>query len=327
MKKSLVALAVMAVSGIASAQSSVTLYGIADAWVGSQKVPVYAGGNGLRQTKIDGGAISGNRFGFMGSEDLGGGLKANFLFEQGFNIDNGSQLVAGQMFGRQSYVGFSGGFGEVRVGKMWTAYDDINGAANSAFDSAFSPNNYVWASTGYNANPGNSLYYASPDLGGFSGAFSYSLGENKTATVKAGNVSSAHIKYAGGPLYVGLGYQTEKTTGNATRAKFTRLNATYDLGVAKLLAGYGRFASGNERTTDWSIGADFPVSSALTVSGGFARSKDNAAAGNQRRTGVGLAAMYALSKRTSLYAGVQTSKQTNSNSKGSLYAVGVRHAF
>ncbi|MHB1200280.1 MAG: porin [Polaromonas sp.] len=334
MKKNMLALAILAASGVASAQSTVTLYGIADVWLGSQKLPVYAdGGDGISRTRIDSGGVSQSRFGFKGSEDLGGGLKANFLLEQGFNIDNGTQAVPGQMFSRQSYVGFSGGFGEVRLGKSFTPFDDISGATNAAFDSILSPNVNVWKSTDYNANPANTVYYASPEMSGFSGAASYSLGENKgipVAGVSAGKIASFFVKYEGGPVYAGVAYQTEKDTGATDARKFTRVNASYDLGVVKLLAGYGRVAEADQRTTDWQIGADFPVSSSLTLSGGYARSKDNAAAGDAKRTGLSLAASYSLSARTSIYGGLQASKQTVTgvpDDKGNLYAVGVRHTF
>lgn len=330
MKKNLIALAVLAASGVASAQSTVTVYGIADLWVGSMKNSTTGF---VRQTKIDSGGVSSSRFGFKGSEDLGAGLKANFVLEQGFNIDNGSDAVAGgQAFSRQSYVGLSGNFGEVRLGKTYTPFDDISGATTPGFDSALSPTQNVWASTGYNANPANTMYYASPSFSGFSGAVSYSLGEDKNTILggnKAGRIASFNVKYEGGPVYAGLAYQTEKTAGAANAVKFTRVNGSYDLGMVKLLAGYGRVATGSARTTDWQIGADFPVTSALTLSGGYAHSKDNDAL-NTKRSGLGLAASYSLSKRTSVYGGIQAAKtQQNfaADVKSDLYAVGIRHTF
>lgn len=327
MKKSLIALAVLAASGASFAQSSVTVYGIADIWFGSVKatgVPT--------QTKLDSGGVSGSRFGFKGSEDLGGGLKANFLLEQGFALDTGA-TAAGQAFARQSYVGFSGGFGEVKLGKVWTAYDDVSGAANAAFDSALSPQNGVWLSTGYQANPANSIYYASPSMSGFSAAISYALGENKTATVDAGSIAAFNVQYAGGPVTAALAYQTEKATAAAASTNFTRVNGSYDFGVAKLLAGYGRFVNGavaGSETTEWELGVDYPVSSALTLSGGFARSSDNAAAGDATRKGYGIAALYTLSKRTALYGGYQSATMTpkvGAEADASLLAVGVKHTF
>lgn len=325
MKKSLVALAVLAASGASFAQSTVTVYGIADIWFGqtSGSAPTQT------QTVLNSGGVSGSRWGLKGTEDLGGGLKANFLLEQGVDLDTGAG-AAGQAFSRQSYVGFSGGFGEVKLGKMWTAYDDISGAANAAFDSALAPVSGVWTSTKYNANPANSMYYASPSMGGFSGALSYSLGENKTAAVSASSVTSFHVKYEGGPVYVGLGYQTEQPVGGAASTAFTRLNGTYDLGVAKLLAGYGRVAAPlGAETTEWELGLDYPVSSALTLSGGIARSSDNVAAGNASRSGYGLAAAYSLSKRTTLYGGLQsaTTSLAGVDADARVLAAGVKHTF
>lgn len=337
------ALAVLVASGVASAQSTVTLYGIADAWIGHEKTfDALAGTQGISQTRLGSGGIGESRFGFKGSEDLGGDLKVNFLLESGVSLNTGETgayvnpftgVESNVLFSRQAYIGFSAGFGEVRMGKTFTAYDDISGASNAAFDSALSPQNNVWKSGNYSANPGSAVYYASPGLSGFSGAASYSFGENKDTPavgVSAGKIVGFHVKYEGGPVYAGLAYQAEKATAATPAQKYTRLNASYDLGVAKLLAGYGRVAEAANRTTDWQIGADFPVTSSLTVSGGYARSRDNAAAGGARRTGLGLAASYSLSARTSLYGGLQASKQTRAamdDLKGCLYAVGVRHTF
>lgn len=356
MKKSVIALAVMAVSGVAFAQSSVTLYGTVDASIGAKKV------NGLTQTLVSDGdelGLSGSSFGFKGTEDLGGGLKANFVFEQNFSVDRGNardswgsalttpQPTGNQMFGNQAFVGFSGGFGTLELGKSYTAYDRINGRAHPAFDSAFKPVNDVWSGS-YKFSPGNTIFYATPDLGGFSGAVSYSLGENKTSTLAASKVTSFHIKYEGGPLYVGLGYQRDSIRGPGAvvagvfvppvpnpmlNVNNTRLNATYDFGVVKLLAAYGRLTTNinNLRATDWSLGADVPLSTAASISFGFARSTDNGPAGGYRAAGFGLAGIYSLSKRTDLYAGVRTANSRNFNNgpetKTSLYGVGVRHKF
>ena len=122
MKKSLIALAVLAASGAAMAQSSVTLYGVADAGVtylnGADNWSGVTSGNNLT-----------SRLGFRGVEDLGGGLKANFVIEGGFNLDNGdgasgyagAKAGEGFQFKRRSTVGLSGGFGEVRMGRELTA--------------------------------------------------------------------------------------------------------------------------------------------------------------------------------------------------------------
>ncbi len=122
MKKSLVALAVLVASGAAMAQSSVTLYGIADIWLGTVKADQELA-NPNSVTKLDSGGISTSRWGLKGSEDLGGGLNAIFTLETSVGLDTGAS--AG--FSRLSYVGLDGGFGTVTFGKMWTATDDVMG--------------------------------------------------------------------------------------------------------------------------------------------------------------------------------------------------------
>ena len=345
MKKSLIALAVLAASGATFAQSTVTIYGLLDANINSTK------DGGVTNTRIDSGGIQTSRFGLRGSEDLGGGLKANFKLESGIRIDTGASPAytnpytgasSTSVFNRQSWVGVSGGFGEIQLGKMWTPYDDLQGLGAAAFNAnIFAPAAYVWQSNNYNDRPGNSIYYATPNFGGFSGAVMYSLGENKTTTTSAGNITSFRIGYEGGPVAVGLGYQTEKTSGAATTtAKFTQLNGSYDLGVAKLLAAYGNVkdAGGVPKTNEYQIGVDFPVSSALTLSVGYATSKSTGlkaltpnGSTETKGNGLGLGALYALSKRTNLYAGLNNSKITGQNAAGdnkiNVYALGVRHTF
>lgn len=315
MKKNLIALAVLAASGAAFAQSSVSVYGVADIWLGSVNAA------GKSTTMMQSGGVAASRFGFKGTEDLGGGLKANFLLEQGFNIDTGA-ATAGQAFSRQSYVGLSGGFGEVRLGKSWTAYDDISGAANSGFDSALSPNAGIWVSGGYNANPSNGIYYAAPAMGGLTAAVSYSLNEKAVGGKES---TSFNVVYAGGPLMVGAAYQLDQTynTASAADQKFTRLNASYDLGVAKLLGNYGRADLAGNVTNEWQIGANVPVSKALTLSAGVARSADDFGV-KATRTGTSLVAAYSLSKRTTVYGGLRVDSDA---ADVKVYAVGVNHSF
>jgi len=334
MKKSLIALAVLAASGASFAQSSVTLYGLADVWVGSVKTET--AGVSTSTTQMTSGGVSTSRWGLKGSEDLGGGLTANFLLEQGFALDSGT-ATAGQAFSRQSYVGFSGGFGEVKFGKVWTAYDDVSGASDGMFDSgALAPMNIVFKSTGYSGNPGNTIYYATPAMGGFGAAVSYSLDEKVAA---AAAVTSLNVTYGAGPVAVQFGYQSEDITNTVALPEdqnFLRLGATYDFGMAVAKLTYGRVNNlGNATgvdTTEYQIGVDVPVSPALTVSASYAKSDDSqpAAVFEQSRKGFGIAAAYSLSKRTFLYTGYTRnnfSMPAAGDDTVSAFAVGVQHKF
>lgn len=320
MKKSLIALAVLAASGAAMAQSSVTLYGIADVWVGRTSVTTAAGVK-TNTSVLQSGGLGGSRLGFKGTEDLGGGLKAVFALEQGVAVDTG----AGGTFNRQSYVGLAGGFGQVTFGNTWTAMDDVLGASNSGFDSGLSAsNNVLQVQALYASNPGNTIKYVSPSFGGFSGGFSHSLKENSLVTGHEG-ITDFSLSYSAGPVAANFAYQVQN--GAAADTKLTALNGSYDLGMAKLLASYGSVKYPVGKSTDFQFGADVPLSSAMTLSAGYAQSKEDAAAGGQKRTGYGLAVGYSLSKRTTTYAGFRQAKVKNSAAKDSVIAAGIRHTF
>jgi predicted porin len=335
MKKSLVALAVLAASGASFAQSSVTLYGIADIWLGSMK-DSQVSANPDSVTRLDSGGVSTSRWGMKGSEDLGGGLKAIFNLEASMDLDTGAS--AG--FGRLSYVGLEGGFGTVTFGKTWTATDDVMGVSNSGFDSKLSATNGVWAANSvYSANPGNTIKYASPNMSGFNFAASYGLDE--AANVNK-DMMDFSVSYAGGPLTANFAYQIQKSA-TASDLKITTVNGTYDFTVAKLLASYAQTKMGDEDIKDYQIGVDVPMSAALTLSAGYAYSDRNAAAvaglasgtgvvyAGSENTGYSVAASYSLSKRTSIYGGISHASGEDAAgadvSKRQLYAAGVRHTF
>jgi len=172
MKKSLIALAVLAASGAAMAQSTATVWGVVDASYGK----VSAGGKSTTGLSTSG--LSSNQLGFKGVEDLGGGLKANFHLEGALTPDNGTS--AGLSFTRRSTVGMSGSMGEFRLGRdytpsFWnaTVYDPFGtngvGAANTA--SMLSAIGAYTATTGTGSNAvraDNSIAWFSPVVCGFS---------------------------------------------------------------------------------------------------------------------------------------------------------------
>ena len=339
MKKSLIALAVMAAAGAASAQSSVQLYGIADVWFGTAKVEDGAGkkvygqanANGIKfnQTQLTSGGVNNSRWGLKGSEDLGGGLKAIFTLEQGFNLDDGTSAGG---FNREATVGLAGNFGTVKLGKQYNAFDDVSGAASTLFDSDLAPINNVFESTAFADTEANTVKYISPTFSGFSGSVSYSFGENKTATTDATTSYALAGQYANGPLALGVGYVVVDSAAGETKA--TRLNGSYNFGVATLKASYGMVDyTNNDETNEFEIGVDYPVASNLILSAGYALSKrDYSLTGKEGESqSIGLAAAYLLSKRTTVYAGITgVEYENNLGAKavdGTVYAVGLNHKF
>ena len=312
MKKSLIALAVLAASGAAMAQSSVTLYGLVDVNLSSQKVDT---GTSTTTTGINSGGFNGSRWGMKGSEDLGGGLKANFNLESGFGIDTGAQQQGGLLFGRQAWVGLSGGFGATRLGRSSTPFYDVDATYDALWGSLLSPAVQTFRTTtgfagtagntgansmttqGAAARTDNTIRYDSPVMGGFSAAISHSLNEKaalatapsatySTSTVGV-SVTSLAVTYAGGPLSANLAYQTEgkynPAAGTSDR-NFTRLQGSYDFGGIIARAVIGKAANINNVSgadaTEYMLGADYAASTALTLSASYASSKDNATQSN-----------------------------------------------
>ena len=352
MKKTLIALAALgAMAGVAHAQSSVTLYGLVDAYVGqtSRQVDstiVASRVAKLKQNVVNGSGQNNSRWGMRGTEDLGGGMKGLFVLEGGFQPDTGAFATisnqGGGLFGRQAWVGLSSGFGTVGLGRQYPAYDDLRGATNMIYDSNFATTGTVWG-TGlqdYQNRSSNSIKYISPDFAGFSGAVTYGFGENKTQTTDAENVASIHIKYANGPLLVGFAHQREKQVAggvgssslfgaganigvpagpaafNATR-KYNLVGASYDFGVAKLTGQYNQAKGETSATTsakdkEFNVGVSVPFGAAA-LAAGYSRSKSDAAGNNNRGTGVSLLGTYALSKRTNLYTGFLVTKVESAN--------------
>ena len=324
-KKNLIALAVLAASTGAMAQSSVTLYGRADVGVGSEKV------NGDSTTKMVNGGLTTSRWGLRGTEDLGGGLKAHFKFEQRIDLSTGA--VQSPDFKGEASMGLMGGFGKLTLGRGYTVYDDARALAVSkaVFDSSFTPaNNGVFkssASADYSSRANNQIRYDLPNMGGVYGGLSYAFDQSDDAD---STITALLMGYKNGPVNVALGYQDQK----ASEDKYMQLAAAYDMSVVALSAGYntrsGADAQGED--TELSLGVEVPVGSNVKLSASYANSKTEIGGTTAgKASGFGFGATYALSKRTRLYVGYRDidvkDGAGNKTSDGSLFALGVRHDF
>lgn len=333
MKKSLIALAVLAASGAAMAQSSVTLYGIADVYLGSNKTGV--NNATVRNTVVDSQTLNGSRWGLKGTEDLGGGLKAIFQLESGFDISTGASQQGGALFGRQAYVGFSGGFGSVVAGRTYSPYDDVHGVLTPNHDATVNSMAAVagWgALADYTPRINNAIKYQSPDFGGITGSVLLGLGEDKTTALSASRTTALNVKYAAGPILAAAAFQQEKPQGAGDKTSFTMLGGGYNLGVVNLRAVLENAKKGDLKDRGYTLGAEAPVGSAATVSFGYSKSKGQVAGTTTHKdTGYSLLGKYNLSTRTAVYAGWNNITEENDAGvdlkKTSTYRVGVRHMF
>lgn len=353
MKKSLVALAVLAVSGAAMAQSSVTLYGRLDAGLG-QVTTETTGANpkaSLSQNVVTSSALKTTFWGLKGTEDLGGGLSAIFQLESQFNMDDGAIAAKNTLFERQATVGLSGGFGTVKLGRIYTTQYDLFAATDNIANGNVSTSGTVYG-TGIarqSVRAGNAIKYDSPSFGGVKGSAFVSMGEDKTATTSAAGMVGLNVSYSNGPLMVGYGHQEEKlaqavsTTPQVTN-KYDMIGGTYDLGVAKFNAAYEQSKNGTLNDKEYNLGAIVPMSAAASLWVGYSHSNSTGGAKELTSSGFTIAGTYSLSKRTTLYAGyVKTDIEANTKAsatsvtpvvnagfdktKTSTVAAGVVHTF
>jgi predicted porin len=305
MKKTLIALAAVVATGAAFAQSSVTMYGVADISVGDDN----AAGTKFRAF-ANGMMNNGNsRLGVRGTEDLGGGLKASFTFEQGINLANGAN-DAPTTWHRAAWMELSGGFGAVRAGRSLSpsfhgiASWELTGAANySAVANQF----------GYGAGSRNNamIAYTTPNMGGLTATLGTILSGND-ASPAAGNQSKydLNVIYKAGPVAAALTYgkvQGEKAAWS--------LGGSYNLGVATVAAS---FQDPSDARKGFTIGAK---AKAGPVDLTFDIARDTGSA--VKSTDFVLEALYPLSKRTFAYGAFYRDGGAKINS----YAVGVRHNF
>jgi predicted porin len=366
MKKSLIALAVLAsFAGVASAQSSVTLFGVVDA--------TFAHGSGSvsNKTQLTNSGYNSSRLGFRGTEDLGGGMSASFWLEAGVNNDDGQgaatnsnnqasgagAAVAGRQgltFNRRSTVSLAGSFGEFRFGRdytpqFWnlTVFDPFgtNGVGTTQ-----TLNSIITGVTAVRAS--NSLGYFLPgNLGGFYGQVQYYMGENNSNCTavgvpagcggpdKDGNGYGLRFGFANGPFNVALALSRTKYAAGDVQQN--NIAGQWDFGVAKLM---GEYSSDKNEAVTSGKGKGYLIGGLIPVGAGeirlaYSRYKVELAASEPTSKKYALGYDYNLSKRTTLYAtyahvansggaaSALNGAVTGVNASSSGYDIGIRHAF
>jgi predicted porin len=282
MKKSLLVLAVAAaVPVLAQAQTNVTLYGRVDASVGSESRGSAAGVGSGSAVSLLSGVQSSNRWGVRGSEDLGGGLKAIFNLEGGFDADIGrggstattqtgvsntsGGLVGGTAnantagaldFRRRSVVGLEGGFGTLVFGRDYDPMfrvllaSDTLGLGHYANVHSITGGTTLGGSRAYGVRIDNGLHYVSPSLGGFVVRVAYGLSEQFNAGLGSNAVAqtatSAAVAAVGGYAKStgrALGAAAEYAAGPLYVGLAYRANSVASGQQATLQTGTDKYAS------------------------------------------------------------------------------------
>ena len=342
MKKSLIAIAALAAVGAASAQSSVTLYGLADVYAGQSKttaVDINGTKTTTKTTGFNSGGLQGSRLGVKGVEDLGNGLKAVFNYEMGFdaingngysgmNVGNTAYKTNGLAFNRRAVVGLQGGFGSVLLGTDYTPLYNLITATEADAQSTFDTGNLTTGYGGGFTPRIAGVHYA----GNFSGVgvqASYGYAKRDVTVQPINGVSSTTgtkdqsyalgLSYANGPFMIGAAGQQIKNTAytplTSTTGKTTEygVGGSYDFGAAKLFANYlyskkqpSTAVATYTKADEANIGVLVPFGAASVVAEYGHNRYKGYTAGVQTEKAKGndwlIGANYAFSKRTDVYA-------------------------
>lgn len=351
MKKSLLALAALtAFAGVASAQSSVTLFGIID--VNARQVDNGSGGK-LKTLSTDG--IASSRLGFRGIEDLGGGLRAGFWLEGAFGADSGcggtsvGSACPAVTWQRRSTVSLIGNFGEIRLGRDYTptflnvlAYEPWGYVGVATIANARSALG-SGATTAVRAN--NMISYFLPTLGGLYGQVSVAAGEGAVGNKYEG----ARLGYAAGPVNVSGAYgKTFKSVGFLDDLKQVSFGASFNLGFLTIAGMYEKadYSTADQKMIEGNIVVPFGASQIKLSIAKFSGTALNGSSNTLATTQLGLGYQYDLSKRTALYAQYGRDANKGTPADGSVFTstgagpagikggetstgieFGIRHAF
>ncbi|MBX3658966.1 MAG: porin [Ramlibacter sp.] len=330
--------ALCATAGGASAQSSVTVFGVIDTALS------HLTSGDVSRTQLAPDANTSNRLGFRGTEDLGGGLRAGFWLEAGFAPDDGTggstntnnqtsgaaAAVSGSQgltFGRKSVVSLGGSWGELRLGRdyvpsflnLTTAMHPFgtNGVGNAG--SLYYPKAFGGTTARTQVRASNSIGYVLPGgLGGFYGQAMVALGENAStagATRDDGRYQGARLGYRSGPVNIAVASgKTDYATGDYRQSN---AGINYQAGPVLLMYLWGSNKVGTSRTVAQMVGTRWRMGQGEWR---FAYTRLKATGVANDATHVALGYVHALSKRTALYA---TYAQIHNKGNGTAFNVGL----
>lgn len=343
MKKSLLALAVLgAFTGLASAQSTVTIYGLVDANVGKD----------IASDDKRVGQGAGSRLGFRGVEDLGGGLKATFNIQHRF--DSGTGNTTGTPSSSQTpfwqaeaNVGLAGNFGNVRIGRQYTeAFYHTNAVDPWGYDTVATLKPFVTGGIAADRS-NNSLSYWITQSGITFGAQIAEANDNVGGGANSSAVTSpagvgqkrpvnVRLQYAAGPIAAGVSYENPADNDD----NWTLASGSYNLGVAKVGAFYGSgktAAALKRKSFGVTVTAPFGPGEARAGVGQLEGPNSLTGSDVTQRQQISLGYHYSLSKRTTIYgdvasaktdnASLSTSAGNNGKASDSGYDFGIKHVF
>ncbi len=359
MKKTLIALAALAATG---AFAQVSVYGRLDA--GYAMTTNTVAGADTKANGVQSHNSVSSMWGIQGSEDLGGGMKANFKLEQDVYPANGNTGASGagggvtnaSGFNRTSLVGVSGGFGSVSFGRDYVPTFKLIGATDvnalSRISTVQLANN-----TGVSTDP-NIIFYSTPVMSGFQVNVAYRNQDQSTTTDTYQKLTNLTATYTNGPLMVGVGtgstearnaganataislagYNSVATVSAAEKVAGNVVAGSYDFGSFKLVGNYitskaTAYSGTNDlEVNELNVGATVPMGKVLLVAQAGQQTLKVTGAEDRKGTDFVLGVDYALSAKTALFAKTGTYAKIEGAAGGGEYkststAVGVKTVF
>ncbi|BEV16689.1 porin [Herbaspirillum sp. DW155] len=320
MKKSTLALALLVSSGAASAQSSVTVYGLMDTGIG------YTKSSTTKSTiSMDSGNWYGSRIGFKGTEDLGGGLSAEFRLETGFSSDTGALGQGGRLFGRQSWIGINGGFGSVKLGRQWIpAYITLGDIEPFGIGMAGDASYWLGANVfqDIDIRMSNAVNYSFSSHG-MEGIVTYGMGETAGSIATNAQLGGS-LAYKAGPVVAAITHHQVKDAAGSGYAKTTIFGGSYDFGILTVhaAASVDQTDANNIRTYDRRnevVGVSVPIGMGKLIADFISQQNKLGMSAHQYALGY----YYEISKRTSVY----TSYAYENGNKTTKMNAGIKHLF
>ncbi|MGX7006133.1 porin [Caballeronia sp. KNU42] len=350
MKRTILAgTAALTMCSYAHAQSSVTLYGVLDAGI------TYTNNTG--SSTAHGGAVQfqdgipqPTQWGLKGVEDLGGGTSAIFDLENGFQLSNGSLIQNGSIFNRKAYVGLSGPWGKLTMGRDFDFIGETFAFYSNAVVtpsgllgwglSSYASGGYILDNRVWGDQVNNAVKYLSPSLGGFSAGAMYAFG-NQPGSLGTDSIQNYILNYNHGGLAASVAYFSQHNKTNDANETVWAGGASYTLGALRVV---GNVASAElssatkPRATTIETGLQYYIRPDLALSGGYTLQLRNNDLGSANTFILG--ADYILSKRTDAYivgvlghdyaykAQIEAAFGSPSSSNTqSAVRVGIRHLF
>ena len=364
MKKSLFALAAIGAfaGGVQAQSSSVTLYGVMDVSgiQGSEKITVGSTTTTTKQRTTGAGkdGLASSRIGIRGNEDLGGGLSASFVWEQGIvsvatggtgsgqaatnSADASTTTAPAGAFTdpRQAYVGLaSKTWGELRLGRQATSTHNViaaysAGGANNNAGALYSAGGSVANAAGvrmYEVYVNRAINYSTPRINGaqvtVQTANQSAVSETGSSAITNTSSNGINASYVVGKFSAGVGYEMKDLNGASADVKqsMTSVGASYDFGVATLMGEYLAFSSKTPttslgKTTVYEIGVRAPISKTIDVWASMLGGSKTGGDGYSSSTTL-VRSLTAIQGQADV-SGFQLGAKYNLSKRSSLYAIG-----